>query len=202
MDVNGFTRWTRQVRLPAYLLLATISVGLFGPGVAEAAPTKRLALTPANARVFVTWTNFLDKGETTWSRRQAPSFTPAIRSTIWQVLKTDSQAQSLNNPMIDYLLWRRSLDPQRFLLNHPSLSPALAQLVDTPALPITPPTPTATPGTQTAVGPQTVSGPPAPIASSSALPPAVPEPSSLLLAVTMTALGLFFRHRLARAHQS
>ncbi|MGC8642026.1 MAG: hypothetical protein ACP5XB_19345 [Isosphaeraceae bacterium] len=160
----------------------------------EAAAVKKLALSPANAKVFVAWTNFLDKGEQTWSRTPAPSFSPAIRSTIWQVLKTDSQAQSLNNPMIDYLLWRRSLDPQRFLLNHPSLSPALAQLLNAPALPVTPPTPTA-------IAPQTVSGPPAPIASSSTLPPPVPEPNSLLLAATMTVVGLFCRHRLARAHQ-
>ena len=198
MNVNGFTRRQGRVRFPSYLLLAVVFVSWLEPKAVEAAAIKKLALTPANAKVFVTWTNFLAKGETTWSHQAAPSFTPTIRSTIWQVLKTDTQGQSLANPMIDYLLWRRSLDPQRFLSYHPNLSPALAQLLSAPALPVTPPTPTATP---TAVSPQTVSGPPAPIASSSTLPPAVPEPGSLLLAVTMTGVGLFWRHRLTRARQ-
>lgn len=201
MDVNGFTKRKERVRRASWFLLALIGVGGLGSQVVEAATTKRLTVTPANEKVFVAWTHFLADGETTWSHKAAPVFTPAIRSTIWQVLKTDSQAQSLNNPMIDYLLWRRSLDPQRFLAYHPSLSPALAQLLNTPSLPVTPPTPTVPAVTPTTVAPQTVSGPPAPSASSSALPPAVPEPSSLLLAVTMTAVGLFFRHRLVRARQ-
>ena len=176
--------------------------GWLGPRTAEAAATKKLALTPAEAKVFVAWTHFLSDGATTWSTKHAPAFTPDISTTIWQVLKTDTQAQSLANPMIDYLLWRQSLDPQRFAANHPNLSPALAQLLNTPSLPAgVPPRPTRPfPSQPSRRRPYPV--PPPPTAAPGPLPPAVPEPSSLLLAVTMTGLGLLWRHRLGKARQS
>ena len=202
MDVNGFTRRPGRLRLAVFLLLGSFCTSWLGPRTAEAAATKKLALTASEAHVFVAWTHFLAAGETTWSTRHAPAFTPAINSTIWQVLNTDTQAQSLANPMIDYLLWRRSLDPQRFTANHPNLSPALAQLLNTPSLPAGVPPPTYTPVPQSTVAPQTVSGPPSPTAVPDALPPAVPEPSSLLLAATMTGVGLLWRHRLGKARQS
>ena len=34
--------------------------------------------------------------------------------------------------MIEYLIWRRSLDPTRFASYHPNLSPALARVADDP----------------------------------------------------------------------
>jgi hypothetical protein len=198
MDVNGFTRRTGRGRISVSLLLFTLGAGWLGAETAEAAAAKKLVLTPSDKQVFVAWTNFLSAGPSTWSAKHAPAFTPAINTTIWQVLKTDTQAQSLANPMIDYLLWRRSLDPHRFAVNHPNLSPTLAQLLNTPSLPVGVPPPTYTPVPQSTVSPQTVSGPPSPTVSPAALPPAVPEPGSLLLAVTMTGVGLFWRHRLGQ----
>ena len=105
---------------------------LFGMQPLQAATTKRFVLTTAEAKTFEAWTKFLAEGTPTWSTTHAPAFTPAIESTIWQVLKTDTEAQSIANPMIDYLEWRRSLDPTRFTDNHPNLSPALAQLLSSP----------------------------------------------------------------------
>ena len=74
-----------------------------------------------------------------------------------------SQAQSLANPMIDYLLWRQSLNPVRFTANHPNLSPALSQLLtSSPQLPANVPPPTFTPVPQVqpvTTSPQVVSPP-------------------------------------------
>jgi hypothetical protein len=201
MEVNGITRRPEGVRRGVVLLLCVVGTGLLGVQPARAAKIKKLVLTPSEAKVFVSWSHFLANGETTWSQRHAPAFTPAIRTTIWQILKTDTQAQSLANPMIDYLLWRRSLDPQRFQANHPNLSPTLAQLLKTPSLPPGVPPPTYKPVPQTSVSPkpsispQTLSGPPPSPSPSDVPPAAVPEPSALLLAVTMTGVGLFWRHR-------
>ncbi|MGB0068273.1 MAG: hypothetical protein WBQ11_09515, partial [Isosphaeraceae bacterium] len=122
---------------------------LFGMQPLQAATTKKLVLTPSDAQTFEAWTNFLAGGTQTWSTTHAPAFTPAIKSTIWRVLKTDTEAQSIANPMIDYLEWRRSLDPTRFTDNHPNLSPALAQLLSSPSLPANPPPPTSTPVSET-----------------------------------------------------
>jgi hypothetical protein len=194
------------------LLTMAFGVGAFAPPPARGAATKTYVVTPGQARAFYVWTNYLAKGPQVWSQTHAPAFTPAIKSTIWQVLKTDTQAQSLANPMIDYLLWRQSLNPTRFARNHPNLSPALTQLLNTPTLPPNVPPPTFTPVPQTAVSPQTVVPPqtlvsphtltpPAPLTpplSQTVIPPAVPEPNSLILAAGMVGWGLWWRRRMSR----
>jgi hypothetical protein len=169
--------------------------------LAEAATTKRFALSAQEARVFQAWSNYLAQGPDTWSQTHAPAFTPAIRSTIWQVLRMDTQAQSLNNPMIDYLLWRQSIAPARFTANHPRLSPALSELLNAPQLPVTAPLPS-DPSSQTTV-PQGIT-PPAPltppatqsVSPQTVAPPPVPEPGSLILAAGMLGWGLWMRRRI------
>jgi hypothetical protein len=180
---------------PAFLV-TLLCAGWFAAEPAQAAAVKKLVLTPAQERVFVVWTHYLSAGPETWAKTHAPPFTPAIRTTIWDVLKTETQAQSLANPMIDYLLWRRSLNPRRFAANHPSLSPALAQLLSTPSLPAGVPPPTFTPVPQSAVSPQTVTPPPLVNPSPQTISPsAIPEPRSWILAVGMTGLALWWRRR-------
>ena len=164
----------------------------------QAATTKKFVLTPAEAKTFEAWTKFLAEGTQTWSTTHAPAFTPAIESTIWQVLKTDTEAQSIANPMIDYLEWRRSLDPTRFTSYHPNLSPALAQLLSSPSLPANVPPPTYTPVPETTTAPQVLSSPATPSGAQSVSPPTVPEPNSLLLAAAMTGWGIWWRRRIAQ----
>ena len=181
MNVNGFTHKptrTRTVRLFRVVLAGALILGV--------QPLQAAATNEA-------WTNFLAGGPQTWATTPAPAFTPAIESRIWQVLNTDTAAQALSNPMIEYLEWRRNLDPTRFTSYHPNLSPALAQLLSSPSLPSSsaslpsnPPPPTSTPIPATPTAAQTVS------------PPTVPEPSSLLLTAAMTGWGIWWRHQLAR----
>jgi hypothetical protein len=174
MNVNGFTHKptrTGTVRLFPLVLTGALLFGM--------QPLQAAAINEA-------WTSFLAGGPQTWATTPAPAFTPAIESAIWQVLNTDTAAQAISNPMIEYLEWRRSLDPTRFAANHPNLSPALAQLLSSPSLPSNVPPPTSTPVPQTPTLAQTVS------------PPTVPEPSSLLLAVAMTGWGIWRRRRIAQ----
>ena len=198
MNVNGFTHKptrTRTVRLFRVVLAGALILGV---QPLQAATTKKFVLTPAEAKTFKAWTKFLAEGTQTWSTTHAPAFTPAIESTIWQVLKTDTEAQSIANPMIDYLEWRRSLDPTRFTRYHPNLSPALAQLLSSPSLPANVPPPTYTPVPETTTAPQVLSSPATPSAAQSVSPPTVPEPNSLLLAAAMTGWGIWWRHRIAQ----
>ncbi len=90
--------------------------------------------------------------------------------------------------MVRYLLWKQSLDPTRFAYYHPKLAPALHKIAES--------TPTA---------PQLLSPPPA-SSSSGTLPPpsgnsgggstsAVPEPSTLLLAIGMAGWAVWSARR-------
>jgi hypothetical protein len=209
MNVNGFTRWPGRYSTRYRLLGLIVAVlACSAPCPANGAAVKKYVITPANERVFVAWTKYLSAGPQVWSNKHAPSFTPAITSTIWQILKTDTQAQSLANPMIDYLLWRRGLDPKRFTANHTRLSPALAQLLRAPSTPagVPPPTytpvpqatttPTTTPtSTPIATAPQTVSDPPLIPPSPQVAPVAVPEPGAYIVAAFMIGCGFWCRHR-------
>ena len=152
MNVNGFTHKptrTKMVRLFQAVIAGSLITGV---QPSQAAAAKKFILTGSEVKTFEAWTDFLAKGTQTWTRTHAPPFSPTIRSTIWQVLRTDTQAQSIANPMIDYLEWRRSLDPTRFTNFHPRLSPELAQLLNTPSLPLPTgvPPPTFTPVPETA----------------------------------------------------
>jgi len=191
MNVNGFTHKPTRTRTDRWFLLVLGSALIVGGQPLQAAATKKLVLTPSEVQTFEVWTKFLSDGTETWSTTHAPPFTQAIKSTIWQVLKTDTAAQAISNPMIEYLEWRRSLDPTRFTHYHPNLSPALAQLLSSssPSLPAGVPPPTTTPVTP-AITPATPTG------AQTVSPPAVPEPSSVLLAAAMTAWGIWWRHRI------
>jgi hypothetical protein len=207
MNVNGFTQ--RQGWPNAIL---TLSSALLGLGVidcrpAGAATIRRFVLPSGEAPVFRAWTNYLSAGPQVWSRTKAPAFTPGIRGTIWAVLKSDTQAQSLANPMIDYLLWRRSLKPERFDANHPRLGPTLNQLLSfspTPVItpPVTTPLPAYSPvpqSTPTSTSPQIVTPPPVVITPPEpAAPTPIPEPSSVLLATGMLGWGIWWRRRMNR----
>jgi hypothetical protein len=198
MNVNGFTHKpgrTGTVRLLPLVLTGALILGI---QPLQAATAKKFVLTPTEAKTFEAWTNYLAQGTQTWSTTHAPAFTPAIKSTIWQVLKTDTQAQSLTNPMIDYLEWRRSLDPTRFTYYHPNLSPALAQLLNSPSLPTNVPPPTYTPVPATSTAPQVLASPATSSGAQTVTPPAVPEPSSLLLAAAMTGWGIWWRQRISQ----
>ena len=162
MNVNGFTHKPTRTRTVRLFRVGLAGALILGVQPLQAATTKRFVLTPAEAKTFEAWTKFLAEGTPTWSTTHAPAFTPAIESTIWQVLKTDTAAQSIANPMIEYLEWRRSLDPTRFSFYHPNLSPALAQLLSSPSLPANPPPPTDTPVPETTTAPQVLSASPSP----------------------------------------
>src|SRR5271157_2775583 len=178
MNVNGFTHKPGRTGMVQLFPLVLTGALLFGMQPLQAAATKKFVLTSSEAQTFEAWTKFLAGGTQTWSRTHAPPFTPAIESTIWRVLKTDTAAQSISNPMIEYLEWRRSLDPTRFSFYHPNLSPALAQLLSSPSLPANPSAPTDTPVPETTTAPQVLSSPaPAPATPTAAQTlsaPAVP----------------------------
>jgi hypothetical protein len=87
--------------------------------------------------------------------------------------------------MIQWLLWKQSVDPTRFAHYHPNLSPALTKLSTTP-----------TTGSQQVGNPPTTSTSTSTGGSSPVQGQQIPEPSTWLLALTITGCGLWWRHRL------
>ncbi|MGO9601608.1 MAG: hypothetical protein ACLP7Q_26840 [Isosphaeraceae bacterium] len=207
--MNGFT--VKRAQWIALVLVAFAIAGVSaGHRGAYAATIKEDSLARREAKAFASWTPFLSAGVHTWATRHAPAFSPAVESTIWTLLKSDSRSQAIGDPMIEYLLWRRSLDPTRFASYHPNLSPALARLLTTPTLPNNAPPPTFTPEPQTTtlpqtstspqtsaiLSPQTVSPPPSSSSPQQIAPAAIPEPGTLVLAICMTGWAVWHRRKL------
>jgi len=175
------TLWTKT--LAACALAAAVETL---PRPADAAPIHHA--TRAELHAAHSWSSYLLASPSVWSSVHAPAFSPQVRSLIWrQVHATNSTAL----PMIDYLLWRRSLNPVRFDHYHPKLGPTLANLLNQPT-PTTiapqsliPSTPTTTPTVAPLLPPETQT-----------VMPNVPEPSSILIALAIGAWGICSRRRL------
>jgi hypothetical protein len=170
----------------AALLVATVD--------ADAAPIHRhggeptvahsLGIPAAEVPVFRSWSRYLLAGPSTWSRVAHPLWDSTVRAAVWQSIRTDPGP---SDPMVNFLLWKQSLDPPRFAHWHPKLAPALHKIAmarKVAALAPQGPTTTATgPGGGTPTSPGTT-----PTSWPQDLgPPPVPEPSTLLIAAAMTA---------------
>jgi hypothetical protein len=89
--------------------------------------------------------------------------------------------------MIQFLLWKQSLDPERFAAFHPKLSPALTRLA----------APTVSPQ-ELSPSPQNDSSG----GSSPLEPQQIPEPSALLLAACLVGWGIYWRRRAAASQRN
>jgi hypothetical protein len=204
MNVNGFTLQAARRKRALLTVVVLLGAGWLSPVPTQAAAMKKLVLTPSQEHLFIVWTHYLAQGPQLWNKTHGPTVSPAIKSTIWAVLKTDTQAQSLANPMIEYLLYRQSLHPKRFDTFHPKLGAALNQLLNSPTPPTSvppptyPPVPVSTVASQGVAPPSTLIPPSPQSVPQNITPPAIPEPSSLIIALGMTGCGLWWRQRLRR----
>ncbi|APW60264.1 PEP-CTERM sorting domain-containing protein [Paludisphaera borealis] len=184
------TQQTLQPRPTRWTPVVFVAVGLaLSAADAQATPLRTFGamrgsqeLLQASAVVTPTlpnaWNLFLSTGPEVWATSQSPAFTIPVRRSIFQILNGDP-ASIAANPMIDYLIWRRDLNPLRFDRYHPYLGRLLAPL-------------TLDPPTSVPVAPE-VEPPITPLAPLETLPPSVPEPSSLLLIGLVSAWGLLRR---------
>ena len=168
--------WTKSLATFGILVAAELL-----PGTATAAAIRHVAAS--NARVSHSWSAYLQASPSVWRTVHAPTFTPAVRSMIWRELRQGGDPSAL--PMINYLTWRWSLNPQRFTHYHPRLGAAIERLANQPTVTVPEtitPTPTPTPPL-IPPSPQTVD-------------PNVPEPSTILMAMLIGAWGVCSRRRL------
>jgi hypothetical protein len=166
----------------------------------DASPIRDEDLSSADVTAFKEWSRYLKAGPEVWKAVLHPPVTPAVRSMIWEDVKTDPGG---TEPMVAYLLWKQSLDPTRFAYYHPKLSPALDKVrAETPPTTTTsvapqglnPSSSSGTPSTTTTtttsptttVAPQDLNPPP---------PAPTPEPSTLLVALGLAGWSIWQARR-------
>jgi hypothetical protein len=154
-----------------------------------------------SARDYRGWVGYLAAGPRVWATVHDPEVTLAARQAIHRALQV---SDPLSNPWIQYLEWRRDLDPARFDHWHPRLGPQLAQLLPVPTTPSTSVTSVSQPQTTTPAQPQTITPGPPPnqqIIPPVVTPPAIqtPEPSALSISLLLLGAGAWWRRRAHRA---
>jgi hypothetical protein len=185
--MNGFTRTPRSSRARCLLRhgLVLLVAGLWGSNQALAAAIhhvhKTSAVDPAS---FRTWSEYLLGGPTVWASVAHPALTPAIETSMWKAIKSDPPPDT--DAVVQFFLWKQSLDPARFDHFHPRVAAAMSKIKAEIA--------TATPATATATGPSTTTSSPTDQAQE-LTPPTVPEPATLYLTIGMAGYALWWRRR-------
>jgi hypothetical protein len=184
---------------------------------AESGPAFSLQeLRSAGLARFPQWELFLAGGTHVWLTAHNPPVTLPVHEALAEVLESPTAAA---NPLIEYMIWRRGLDPERFDHYHPCLGRKLRHLPHpVPSVPMPP----APPRLQLLEGPPSGdTGSPPPSGGSDSPPPsggvpvpqgggphgggahpngppasATPEPSTLTLAaVALTSALVYVRTR-------
>ena len=163
-------RW-RVARTGVSTGLTFCALGLLaGPAVASPIRSHHLIVVNNAQSLGPAWARFLAGGVSLWEIARPPRFPSGL------VLPTNSKGTLVDTPFVEYLHWRRSLDPARFDLVHPNIATELGQFV--------PPT---AGGTSTGGGTKPFN--PA--------PQNLPEPATLPIAIVLGGAGLAWRRRIA-----
>jgi hypothetical protein len=175
---------TRQIARLFGIVLVVTAWGISVSPPAAASPIKHSHQLTETARLDAeighSWSAYLMAGPRVWSTVVHPSVTPDLRAAIWKALGSTDAASS---PMVDFLLWKQSLDPARFARYHPHVAPILNRIS------------AASLGSQTVAPSAPTSADTTPVIQPQTLTPTVPEPGPWLLALGMTAWGLWWRRR-------
>ncbi len=154
---------------------------------AAAAFSNEASLGPA-------WQKFLSGGPTLWAFEKPPRFPSNL-------LLTTDNGVVVATPFVDYLEWRRSLNPARFDHYHPRIANALAQFL-TPPTPITTLTATPTAASPTGTPRSATQGDTTTMPQTTQFQNTVPEPGAFAATFTLFGLGLWWRARLRRSFET
>jgi hypothetical protein len=181
--MKGIVRNSRGSGTSRRLVLLLVVAGVLpGGALVEASAIHHRDMTAAEVQAAGEWSKFLKGGPTVWADVVHPPVTPAVISEIWKDVKTDPGG---TDPMIEFLLWKQSIDPTRFAHYHPKLAPALhrislARSETTTTQAIAPST-----GSGGTTSPSTPVVPPPTTEPQNLIPTPSPEPGTLLIAAGM-----------------
>src|SRR4051794_17608907 len=142
---TGRRREGRRLLRIVVVVLATSAGGRTGLPV-QAAPIKHHHVAEKGQTHRTGWQKFLDGGAAHWTKADPPNIDLHIRVLMDKALKSPHAASNRN---VQYLEWRRSLNPARFDHWHPKMGPMLQALI--------PPASSSHPSTGTVSQPQTLS---------------------------------------------
>jgi hypothetical protein len=205
------------LRLLRGLVLVPLAFGLSGT-TAGASPIKHHRVSSAKVvHPETAWERFLAGGPAHWAKSPSPTMGAGIHHLMHEALKSADPVAHAN---VEYLMWRRSLDPARFDSFHPRIGPTLQALLPTSGSSsptVQPEQLLPTPTTSTSPSPSAVSSAPsadstAPSATDSSTPTspsgtegislssdpslapaAIPEPGTLSIALVLLASVLLPR---------
>jgi hypothetical protein len=148
--------------------LAGLCLTGFEVSPASASPIHRHRIVVSSAQSLgPAWARFLEGGPSLWAVRKSPRFPSGL------VLPT-SNGKLVDTLFVDYLTWRRLLDPARFDHFHPNLAVSLTA-------------PRTTPVRSTSVMARHPFNP---------APQNLPEPSAFLLMFALFGVAFLFRARI------
>ncbi len=163
MDERSWKRFWRG--------LVVLGLGMIpGQGEASSIHGHRLIVVSNEDSLGPAWARFLAGGASYWDVARPPRFPSDL------VLPKNSNGTLVETPFVDYLTWRRDLDPSRFDHYHPNVGPELAQLT----------TPSVVPS---------VVKPVPPTKPFNVAPQNLPEPASLPLALILFGAAYAWRER-------
>jgi hypothetical protein len=76
--------------------------GAESAAIYQAGAAHHIELTASDVTAFKEWSRYLLKGPTVWAEAEHPPVTAAVRSAIWQSVRTDPGGA---DPMVNFLLW-------------------------------------------------------------------------------------------------
>ena len=79
-----------------------------------------------DAGVNRTWSEYLMSGPSVWSTVAHPALSSAIESEMWKAIKSDPPPNI--NAVVQFFLYKQSLDPARFDHYHPRVAASLAKI--------------------------------------------------------------------------
>lgn len=142
-------------------------------------PTTSAQATPIRSSL-ARWETFVEGGPRIWKARHAPPLVLSVREALQQAVMGPAATE---NPFVQYLMWRRSLNPARFDHWHPFLGPRIHELV-----------PVVHHASRPSVSPHERP----PLHPEPQVIPPVPEPDTILIAMALIGSGVWWRKRFRR----
>jgi hypothetical protein len=181
------------------ILVGLFLVGAIPAGTARSGPIQHRQATTQGNPAFTAWNRFLAGGETEWEHHAPPKITAQIHVLMNRALNS---ADPTANANVQYLMWRRDLDPARFDHWHPRIGPMLQALETSPATtPVTTSPQVLTPPSSSMPGSSAIATNPSPAPSvtsepstgpqtTSPAPESIPEPGAFSIALVLIGAGL------------
>lgn len=189
--MNGFTRTPRRIGAGSLLWLGPVVLGLSlaDPESANASAIHHAHhATADDAGLNRSWSTYLMSGPSVWSAVAHPGLTPGIEAEMWKAISSDPPPNI--DAVVQFFLYKQSLDPARFDHYHPHVAKALAKIKAEEATTTATPTASTTSTGTPSEGAQTL-GPPASTPDENT----VPEPGTFLLTIGMAGYAIWWRRR-------